>query len=85
MSSKKKSVKAEKLVADTSAGPLKVRNRVSAGTERFGLSFKPNAQPSLTCSKIGGGPSMIVILSSIGLPVIGNIPQLWYEIVSESY
>src|ERR1700690_3184877 len=49
----------------TQAFPLKVRSRVRAGTRIWGLSFSPIAQPSFTCSKMGGGPSIIVIFSSI--------------------
>jgi len=50
-------------------GPLKVRRRVSAVTVRLGPSLRLRAQPSCTCSKTGGGPSMIVILSSIVFPI----------------
>ncbi len=52
----------------TNAGPLKVRNRVSARSYKPGPSFNPKAQPSSITSKLGGGPSIIVILSSIKLP-----------------
>ena len=35
-----------------------------------GFHSSPMAQASFTCSKIGGGPSIIVIFSSIMLPVL---------------
>jgi DNA gyrase subunit A len=63
----------DQLMLMTQQGKI-LRTRVTAICPNRALSFKPDTQPSATASKVGGGPSIMVILSSISTSNCGMIP-----------